>query len=135
MSDPVTATVKRALLATDSDSLHQMIDAGLGGFVSQLTRVRSGAEVRTAVQAQSPDVVICDLQIGNMGGVAASLDLRMEADMQRLPSTRILLLLDRQADIYLAQQSKADAWLVKPFDAVGIQRAVADLLAPTSNTF
>ncbi|MCY4163119.1 MAG: response regulator [bacterium] len=117
----------RVLLATDSDSVHQTIDAALRGYASHILRVSSGAEVRHAVQAHSPDVVICDLQIANMGGVATSLDLRMEADMGRLPNTRILLLLDREADIYLARQAKVDAWLLKPLDAVRLQQALASL--------
>ena len=42
--------------------------------VRELTR---GKEVRDAV-ATTPDLVVLDLQIGNMGGMATCLDLRLE---------------------------------------------------------
>jgi DNA-binding response OmpR family regulator len=41
----------------------------------------------------------------------------------------VLMLLDRQADVHLAKRSAADAWLVKPFDPLTLQRAVRDVLA------
>ncbi|WP_419924481.1 response regulator [Candidatus Poriferisocius sp.] len=119
----------QVLLATDSDSVHSAVDAALGSDKTDIARVRTGVEVRAAVREQQPDVVICDLQIGNMGGMATCLDLRLEAEMGRVPETRVLMLLDREADAYLAKQSRADGWLVKPLDAVSVQRAVLAVLS------
>ena len=116
------------LLATDSDSVYHAVDAALSSDKSEITRVRAGVEVLAEVRGQQPDVVICDLQIGNMGGMATCLDLRLEAEMGRAPKTRVLMLLDREADVYLAKQAQSDGWLVKPLDAVGLQRAVAEVL-------
>ena len=120
--------VTHVLLATDSDSVHNAVDAALGGDTLEISRVRAGVEVLDAVREQEPDVVICDLQIGNMGGMATCLDLRLEAEMGRAPETRVLMLLDREADVYLARQARSDGWLVKPLDAVSVQRAVAAVL-------
>ncbi|WP_419930279.1 response regulator [Candidatus Poriferisocius sp.] len=116
------------LLATDSDSVFNTVDAALGSDASGISRVRAGVEVLDAVREQEPDVVICDLQIGNMGGMATCLDLRMEAEMGRAPETRVLMLLDREADVFLAKQARSDGWIVKPLDAVSVQRAVAAVL-------
>lgn len=121
-------SVTHVLLATDSDSVHDAVDAALGSDASEISRVRAGVEVLDAVREQEPDVVICDLQIGNMGGMATCLDLRLEAEMGRAPETRVLMLLDREADVYLAKQARSDGWIVKPLDAVGLQRAVAAVL-------
>jgi two-component system nitrate/nitrite response regulator NarL len=38
------------------------------------------------------------------------------------------MLLDRSADVYLAQQSAADSWLIKPLDALRLRRAALTLL-------
>jgi len=121
-------SVIRMLLATDSDSVHHALDAALGGDGIEIARVRAGVEVAAAVREQETAVVICDLQIGNMGGMATCLDLRMEAEMGRLPETKVLMLLDRTADVYLARQAKSDGWLVKPLDALSVQRAVSAVL-------
>lgn len=117
-------SVTQVLLATDSDSVYSTVDAALGGDISEISRVRAGVEVLDAVREQQPDVVICDLQIGNMGGMAACLDLRMEAEMGRAPETRVLMLLDREADVYLAKQARSDGWVVKPLDPVRLRNAV-----------
>ena len=41
----------------------------------------------------------------------------------------MLLLLDRDADRFLAKEAEADGWLVKPLDSFRLRRAAATLLA------
>lgn len=115
------------LLATDADWLFDDVVAALGG-THDVHRVRDGAAVAGAVGEVEPDLVILDLQVGNMGGVATSLHLKQEIGAGRLPETPVLLLLDREADEYLATQSHADAWVVKPLNSLALRRAAKDLL-------
>jgi DNA-binding response OmpR family regulator len=63
-----------------------------------------------------------------MGGMAACMDLRLEYGAGRLPDVAVLMLLDREADVFLARRSDADGWLVKPLDAFRLRRAAAALL-------
>ncbi len=116
------------LLATDADSLAEEVFAALADADTTVSRVRAGVDVRPAVTELKPDLVVLDLQIGNMGGVAASLDLRLEAEAGRVPETRILMLLDRDADQWIAGQAKADAELIKPVDSLRLRRAANSLL-------
>ena len=76
-----------------------------------------------------PDLVILDLQIGNMGGMATCLSIRSEEGADRLDTAAVLMLLDRAADVFLARRSDADGWLVKPLDAFRLRRAAEALLA------
>ena len=124
--------VTDVLLATDSDALVAEVHAALGDADTTIRLVRAGADVRDAVAAQTPDLVVLDLQIGNMGGIATSIDLRLESDMGRLQRVPILLLLDRDADVYLAERSLADSWLIKPLDALSLGQAARDLLHDTT---
>jgi DNA-binding response OmpR family regulator len=119
--------MSEVLLATDADWIHQEVAAALDGEHT-VTRVRRGADVRTAVAAREPALVILDLQIGNMGGMATCIDLRLEAGAGRLPDVPVLMLLDREADVFLAKRSDADGWLVKPLDAFRLRRAVTAIL-------
>ncbi len=116
------------LLATDADSLAEDVFAALAEEGTTVSRVRAGVDVRPAVSELKPDLVVLDQQIGNMGGVAASLDLRHEADAGRVPDTRILMLLDRDVDQWIARQAKADAELVKPVTPFHLRRAAQALL-------
>jgi hypothetical protein len=39
------------------------------------------------------------------------------------------MLLDRDADEFLAKRAEADAWIVKPIDALLLRRTARDVLA------
>lgn len=121
--------VPTVIVATDADRLFEEIAAALDAADTSLIRVRSGREVRQAVKEHDPSIVLLDLQIGSMGGVAACLDLRLEADAGRLPDQRVVLLLDRDADVFIAGEAQADGWLVKPLDARRLNRAVRTVLS------
>ena len=76
----------------------------------------------------NPDLVILDLQIGNMGGVATSLDLRHEISAGRLKPMKIMMLLDRDADLWIASEAQVDAKLVKPLNALQLRKKAEALL-------
>ena len=117
------------LLASDADWVIEEVRAALSDPDIALRVVRAGAEVRTAVGALTPDLVILDLQIGNMGGMAACIDLHHEAGVGRLPAVPVLMLLDRAADVFLARSCDAQGWLVKPLGAFRLKMAATKLLA------
>lgn len=116
------------LLATDSDELFATIDAALASDDTSVYRVRSGHDVVPVVEQKDPDLVILDLQIGNMGGVASCLALRQEEGMDRLEKRPVALLLDKASDTYIAQQARADGWLVKPLDPLRVRSLATTLL-------
>ena len=115
--------------ASDADWVRDHVRAALCGPGFEVIDVERGHDVRTVVGDKHPDLVIVDLQIANMGGMAVSLDLRLEESGGRLPHVPILILLDREADKFLARRSTADAMLVKPIDPGTLRRTVKNLLA------
>ena len=131
---PVASTnVPNLLLATDADWIFDEVDAALGGPY-KVHRVHAGADVLPAVRQIEPAVVLLDLQIGNMGGMATCLNLRLEERAGRVDARKIIMLLDREADIFLAQRAESDGWLIKPLDAFRLRRAVQAVLDSGSYT-
>lgn len=122
------------LIATDTDAVADEVDAALADRDTTVIRVRSGAEVADAVDLHVPDLVVLDLQIGNMGGMAVAMHLRAEGAMGRLPDASILMLLDRDADTFLAKRSDVDGWIIKPLDSFRLRRAAKALLAGDAYT-
>jgi DNA-binding NarL/FixJ family response regulator len=120
--------VPNLLLATDADWVYDEVDAALGGAYT-VYRVHAGEDVLPAVRQVDPVVVLLDLQIGNMGGMAACLNLRLEERAGRIEPRKVLMLLDRDADVFLAQQGESDGWLIKPLDAFRLRRAVQTVLS------
>ncbi len=116
------------LIATDADEVLDEVDAALADDSTTVVRVRAGRDVLPAVLEVSPDLVVLDLQIGNMGGVATALALRNEASAGRIGHQTVLMLLDRTADVFLAKRAEADGWLVKPLDALRVRRAAEQVL-------
>jgi DNA-binding response OmpR family regulator len=117
------------LVASDANWVRDHVRAALCGPGFELIEVDRGRDVRQVVAERHPDLAIVDLQIANMGGMAVALDLRLEESGGRLPHVPILLLLDREADRFLARRSAADAMLVKPIDPGTLRRTVKTLLA------
>lgn len=117
------------LVAADAEWVRAQVRAAFVGRGQHVIEVTSGYDVRPAVAASPPDLVVLDMQIGNMGGVAVAIDLHLEAAAGRLDDVPILLLLDRAADAFLARRAEADAELVKPVDAGTLRRTAKRLLA------
>ena len=116
------------LLATDADWLVDDVEAALGG-AHLIHRVRAGADVVPAIREVDPALVLLDLQIGNMGGVAACMAVKQRVTMGDLDDRPVLLLLDREVDVFLAKEADADGWLIKPLDAFRTLRAVEAALS------
>ena len=120
------------LVATDAQWVVDEIVAALSGPETSFTVCRNGRDVTGVVLARTPDIAILDLQSGSMGGMAVTMNLRHDESSGAMPHVPVLMLLDRDADTFIAQRSGADAWIIKPLDALAITRAVTALLSPTT---
>ncbi len=103
----------RSALAGPSNGLHELADP------RQL--------LDTAVEVE-PDITIVDMQIGSMGGMAIVRMFRGAVIAGEIQPGPIMLLLDREADEFLAKRAGADGWLIKPFTAKDLTAKVAALL-------
>jgi two-component system nitrate/nitrite response regulator NarL len=117
------------LLAADADWVINEVVAALGDAETSFSIVRSGFDVAEAVKQRTPDVAVLDLQIGNMGGMAVTMALRLDESADTLPHVPVLMLLDRRADVNLARRSAADGWLIKPLDPLRLRRAAKAVAA------
>ena len=116
------------VIVSDAASVRDEVRAAITDPDATVRDLEAGKQLLPAVQEQVPDLAVVDLQIRNMGGMAACLDLRLEEGMGRLPHVPVLMLLDRRPDVFLARRSQADGWLVKPLDPVRLRRAIRELL-------
>jgi DNA-binding NarL/FixJ family response regulator len=121
--------VPDVLLATDADWIFEDVDAALTDEDTNVLRVRSGSEVGPAVREVDPRLVVLDLQIGNMGGIATALDLQQRFDSGEVSRVPMVLLLDRPADVPLARRTGVQGWLLKPLDAFRLRRAARAVAA------
>ena len=118
----------KVLVAADARWVRDQVRTALVAPGQDVIEVTRGQDVRGAVAEHEPDLVVLDLQIGNMGGIAVAIDLHLEESAGRLPHVPILLLLDREADSFLARRAAAEAVLVKPVDPGTLRRTVKRLV-------
>lgn len=89
-------------------------------------RLEELADPRVAgdvVEERQPEAVIVDMQVGSMGGMAIVRSIRQETEPSTRP--RIVLLLDRSADDFIARRAGADARVLKPITASLLRSALS----------
>ncbi|MFM7045519.1 MAG: response regulator [Ilumatobacteraceae bacterium] len=116
------------LVATDADYVVNEVTAALGGPDVTFLVCREGRDIAGVVAERPVDLAVLDLQIGSMGGMAATMSLRLDESAGRLPHVKVIMLLDRAADVHLAKRSAAEAWVVKPIEALTLKRTARAVL-------
>lgn len=116
------------LVASDSPAVRDAVQAALVRPGFSVVQAERGQDVIPYVAMTPPDLVVLDMQIGNMGGVATAIELKNEHSGDRCADVPVLLLLDREADRFLARRAAATAMLLKPFDPGTLRRTVRDVL-------
>ena len=117
------------VIAADAEPVYDDIRSVIDEPGTTVRWVRRGEDVREELNRRPADLVIADMQIGTMGGIAVAMDLRLESDAGRLDPCPVLLVLDRRPDVFMARRSGAEGWLLKPLDPIRLRTAVAALLA------
>jgi CheY-like chemotaxis protein len=121
--------VATILVASDAPSVRREVVSVTTGPDTEVEEVTSGPQAVASVLADPPDLVVVDMQMGNMGGMAVCLELRLDESYLDVPHVPVLMLLDRRPDVFLARRSGAEGWLVKPLDPLRLRRATRALLA------
>ena len=116
------------LIASDSPAVVDDVESALGGPDTTVRVVSAGIDVLPAALRHLPDLVVLDQQIGNMGAIACSLNLRLEESAGRIDHIPVLVLLDRRPDVFLARRSGAEGWVMKPLDPLRLRKAARLLL-------
>ena len=120
--------MRTIVVASDAPSVRAEVTAVVGESDTDVIEVHRGHAVAPVVAEHTPDLVVVDLQMGSMGGMAVCLELRLEESCGNLPHVPVLMLLDRRPDVFLAKRSGAEGWVIKPLDPIRLRRATAALL-------
>ena len=116
------------LLVSDLASLRRELETMLAGPDLYIEEASSGVEAIARVTRGEIDLVVVDLQVGAMGGMAITMELRNLESYGGADSVAVLMLLDRRPDVFLARRAGADGFVVKPLDPQRLRSAVRALL-------
>lgn len=117
-------TMGKVLLVADAAWVVNEVKSSLslGGWDIEVTS--DPRKTIDLVTDTEPQVVIVDMQVGSMGGMAVIRAIRGEIDDGDRP--RLVLLLDRSADRFLAGRAGADACVAKPINAADLRGAIVE---------
>ncbi|HEX3916987.1 MAG TPA: ATP-binding protein [Caulobacteraceae bacterium] len=128
---PVHDRPLRILAAEDNLTNQKVLSALLGPMGVELTLVNDGRSAVDQWRAAPCDLVLMDIQMPGMSGVAACQLIRAAEAEQGLAPTPIIALsanaMSHQVDSYLA--AGMTAHVAKPIDARALYRAIEDAVA------
>ncbi len=117
------------LLVADVSWVVNNVRAALSDTRFSVSTVDDPRLVGDLISESKPDVLLVDLQVGSMGGMAVTRSVRDATANGARPA--VILLLDRDADAFLAGRSGADGWIRKPFSSDSLRTAIDDVTAAT----
>lgn len=124
--------VQTILVVAEAPWIRNLVRSAFLRPGERVVEARRGQDARIAVAEHAPDVAFVDMQVGNMGGFAITIDLHLESGAGRIPSVPVILLLDRVADRFLARRADADVALVKPVTTADLRTAAEPYLTPAA---
>lgn len=113
--------MSRVLVVADESWVRNEVHAALSIGSNELIDHADPATAAAAATKESVDVAVVDLQVASMGGMALTRAMRDQDE-----PVPVIMLLDREADTFLAGRAGATAWVTKPFTAAALRSAVAD---------
>lgn len=105
----------------------QAVQAGLVADGREILIVEDGPNIITMAQSRDIDVVVVGQSLGHMGGFAVSRELKQLEANELIRAPKVIVMLERAADAWLANWSRCDAYLLKPIDVAELDGLVADL--------
>jgi DNA-binding response OmpR family regulator len=114
------------LVVADEAWVLNDVRAALGEARYTITTTADPRSVAAAVIANRPDAVLVDFQVSSMGGMAVTRSVRDAFARSGGIAPPVILLLDRDADGFLAGRSGAAGWVRKPFGASELRKVIDD---------
>lgn len=106
----------------------QSLQAAFEAVDCEVLAAYDGRVALTLTRERSPDAVVVTSSLGSMGGLAVAREIKTSAEAGEHRDPKVVVLLEREADVWLAGWSRCDAWLVKPVDPQDVADLVRELL-------
>lgn len=118
----------RVLVVDDDPVIQRLLKVNFEMEGYQVTVAGDGLEGLERARADRPDVVVLDIMMPKMDGLAVTRALKADPDTAPIP---VLLLSAKaqEADMRAGAATRADAYVTKPFDPLELLERVEALIA------
>ena len=123
--------ILRVLVADDHATNRKVVELILAQAPVELTMVEDGAQALAAYRAGEYDLVLMDMQMPVMDGLAATREIRLHEATMGLQRTPVIMLTTNALaeHVAAAEEAGADLHLAKPFNAAQLLSVVFELPA------
>ena len=119
----------KILVVADEAWVVNDVRAALADSRYQVSVLGDPTDIAETYGEVGPDVVVLDLQVGSMGGMAGTREIRHAAARTGTDPAPVVVLLDREADSFLAKRAGATARIRKPFNGFELRDLIDTLAA------
>lgn len=117
----------RALVADDNEGNRDILSRFLGRDGYHVVAVRDGASAIQEVRAHPYDIVLLDLKMADMDGLAVLQCLKSDANLNRMPVV-MLSAVDEIESVVACIEAGAEDYVTKPFNSVLLRARLKVLL-------
>ena len=118
---------KRILIVDDSQTMRQMVAFTLTEAGFEVVESQNGQEALKKLEAQTPDLILTDLNMPVMDGITLIRQARALPPTKFIPI--LMLTTESQAEKKAEGKSAgATGWIVKPFDPPKLLSVIAKVL-------
>ena len=114
------------LVCDDEPALRELMRAAIRG-PHRFLDAETGPEALEAARFARPDVVLLDVMLPGLDGLAVLRELRADPDLASVPVV-VVSAWDAEADRLAAEEAGADAFVAKPFLPDELEALVARFL-------
>ncbi len=104
-------TSSRVLVVDDEPQIRRVMSVALSANSYQTYEARTGEEALKALREHNPDLILLDMNMPGMGGMAACREIRAVSEVAII----ILSVRDSEKDKIAALDAGADDYITKPF--------------------
>jgi CheY-like chemotaxis protein len=122
-----SATAARILIADDDPSSRELLRSILESSGYEVVEAEDGVQVMERAPDFAPDLVILDIQMPNMDGLAAAKALRNIPSFEKTPIVALTAASSRLLPAEISQ-SGFTSYLVKPIGPARLRQHISDLL-------
>lgn len=126
--DTGSAPKARVLIVDDEPSMRLLIRTALGGLPIEMVEAADGKEALQLIEAQQPDLLLCDYQMPIYDGLTLCFKLRERTDLRPIKTVLITGAITPDDLMEAIEAKMVDAALTKPLDVKELLQLVTSLL-------
>jgi len=120
--------MKKVLLVEDEEELIQIVETVMQDEGFEVRKALSAEDALVTCRGYIPDIIICDIKMGEMDGLTMLGELRDDPRLSNAPFI-FLTAIDSFGTKDKAKKLGANAYITKPFDVDELVATVKKLLA------